>query len=165
MLIVFLCCRCELATSGAGVFKSNQPPFQTPSKSHVSFFRRHEILVHFYWSYRGVMKLVWILRQQTISSLYRVKWEVAKNHCSTFSFFSILWIVNCQNTREWGNCEPLLERILPDVGVKFLSPVKNRHLYIHMYRQREWPNTLNITNKTVYITITSTSESDSFLNT
>jgi hypothetical protein len=53
LLIVFLCCRCELpGTSGASAFKSNQPAFQTPSKSHVSLSEGNEILIHFYWSQR-----------------------------------------------------------------------------------------------------------------
>lgn len=137
MLIVFLCTRCELPTSRAWVFKSNQPPFQTPSKSNVSLSEGMKFWCIF-TEVTEVIKQVWIWRKQTISSLHYGKSEIAKNPHSTLGFLSILWIVNCQSymwMREfWTFAQTIFSlRWI----VKFLSLVKNIYLESTFTGQRK----------------------------
>lgn len=149
MLIVFLCRRCELPTSGAWVFKSNQPPFQTPSKSPVSLSAGTKFGYIFTRVTEGVMKQVWILRQRTISFHHR-KLKVVKNPCGPWSFAnyqSYMWM------REfWTFAQTVFSLMWV---LNFLSPVKNIHLYIHIYRTEGATKTLNITNKILCISLCS----------
>lgn len=139
MLIVFHCCRCELPTSTAWVFKSNQPPLQTPSKSHVSLSEGTKFRYIFTGVTEGVMKQVWVLRQQTISSLHYGKLEVAKNPWSTLCFLSIPWIVNYQSHKWMREFWTFAQIVFSLKGVvKLLSPVKNIYLKSTSAGQKEF---------------------------
>lgn len=128
MLIVFLCCRCERPSSGTWIFKSNQPPFQMPSRSHVSLSEGVEFGSIFTGVPEGVMKQVWILRQQ-IKLHFTTEIRRSQESCSTSAFFSTFWIVNCQSymrMREFWTFAQITSSLM--WVVKLLSPVKNIHL-------------------------------------
>lgn len=138
MLIVFHCCRCELPTSKAWVFKSNQPPLQTPSKSHVSLSGGTKFR-YIFTGITGGMKQVWVVRQQIISSLHYGKLEVAKNPCSTWCFLSVPWIVNYQSHKWMREFWTFTQTVFSLRWlVKLLAPVKNIYLKSTFAGQKEF---------------------------
>lgn len=163
MLTVFLCCRCERPSSGTWIFKSNQPPFQTPSRSHVSLPEGAEFGSIFTGVPEGVMKQVWILRQQ-IKLHFTIEIRSHKESCSTSAFFSsTFWIVNCQSymrmTEFWTFAQITFSLMWV---VKLLSPVKN----IHLESTFTVSKMLKIRSKILCISlIFSTSKSNSFPDT
>lgn len=114
--------------------------FKRHQKKSCIPFRRHRILVHFYWSYRRSEEAS--VNFKTTNNLFTspLNLESAKNPCSTSAFFSILWTVNCQNYTRMGEFWTFAQIIFSLMWVvKLLPPVKNKHLESIITGQKELP--------------------------